>query len=220
VSAAFRPPKSGASAALLAALLALIAGCSAYDSRYEFEPRPLEVGHLVAGREDRAASVLASVVGVHKRDVEQDIPSSVELRLRVDSATDDEIRLGPASVQLFAANLAAFPEPVVPGGELVVPPRGSGTLTAYFPFPDGKVPGPFDLEGVSARWKLDIGGRESTGNATFSRRSHDDGYYPFGFGFGFGVSNWSTYHHRHHHHGRGHDHGRSGDDHHPVSRTR
>ena len=172
------------------------------------------------GLDDRAASVLVSVVGVRKRDVEQDIPSSVELRLRVDSATENEIRLYPSSVQLFAANLAAFPEPVVPGGELVVPPRGSGTMTAYFPFPDGKVPGPFDLEGVSARWTLDIGGRESTGNATFSRSSYDDGYYPFGFGFGFGVSNWSSYHDHHHDHGHGDHDGRSGDGHHPVSRTR
>jgi hypothetical protein len=180
----------------LVALPACVGACSAYDTRYEFEPRPLEVGHVVPDKEDRVASVLVSVIGVRKRDTEQGIPASVELRLRVDSATDDEIRVPPASVQLFAANLEKFPDPVIPGGELVVPARGSGTMTAYFPFPDGKVPGAYDLEGVSVRWTLNVGGHDSTGNATFSRRLRDTGYYPFGIGFGFGVSSYdSVYHH-------------------------
>jgi hypothetical protein len=201
----------------LSIALAGLAACSAYDSRYEFEPRPFEVGHALAGSDDRFASVLVSAVGVHKRDVEHGIPASVELKIRVDSSADEAIRLDPGKIQLFAANLEQFPEPVVPDGPLVVEPNGSGTVTAYFPFPDGKIPGRYDLEGVSARWTLDVGERVSTGNATFTRSSGDDGYYPVGVGFGFGVWNYHGGYHHHHGHGKGWSGG--GGHHGPVGRA-
>ena len=177
--------------------LPLLCGCSAYDTAYEFEPRPLEFAHVLPGAADRAASVLVTVVGVRKRDADQGIPASVELRLRVDSSTDPEITLDPSAVQLFAANLLEFPPPTSPEGPLAVPARGSGTLTVLFPFPDGKVPGGYDLEGLSARWTLMIADQPSTGNATFTRSSRDGGYYPVGIGFGFGISSYDYYDHHH-----------------------
>jgi hypothetical protein len=182
-------------------VLPLLYACSAYDSRYEFEPRPLEFAHALPGADDRAASALVTVVGVHKRDAEQRIPPSVEVRLRVDNNSDEEIRLDPVGVQLFAANLLQFPEPTSPDGPLAVAPHGSGTLTVFFPFPDDKVPGAYDLEGLSARWTLVIGDRASTGNATFTRYSRDRDYYPVGIGFGFGISSWDYGHYHHHGHG-------------------
>jgi hypothetical protein len=195
--------------ALVAVALVGVCACSAYDSRYQFDPRPNEIGLTVPGVEDRVASVLVSVLGVHKRDTEHDIPASVELRLRIDSMSDEEIGLDPAGLRLFAANLEEFPRPVVPGGPLAVAPHDSGTMTAYFPFPDGKVPGHYDLSGLSARWTLRIGERASTGNATFTRRTRDTDYYPVGIGFGWG---WGYYDYDpiyYHHHDRG-DHDRGG----------
>ena len=112
-----------------------LSGCSAYYSSYEFYPRPLEFGHVLEGGDDRAASVLVSVVGVRKADKELGIPASIELRLRVDNESDEQARIDPGSLRLFAANLVQFPPPELPGGALVVEPHGSGVLTAYFPFP-------------------------------------------------------------------------------------
>jgi hypothetical protein len=177
-------------------LLALACACSAYDARYDFEPRPFELGHVLPGGADRAASVLVSVVGVRKRDPERQLPASVEIRLRVDSQSDDEVRLEPDALQLFAANLEAFPAPLVPDGALVVAGHGSGLLTAYFPFPDDEVPGTYDLGGLGLRWTLTIGGHPSTGNATFAlREDQPREYYPIGF-FGFSTFGYG----RHHHH--------------------
>ena len=206
----------------VACATALSAGCSAYDTRYEFEPRPLEYGHVLEGTADRAASTLVSVVGVRKRDADEGIVPSVELRLRVDNHTDQEVRLDPATLRLFAANLEPFPPPQGPAEPLVVAPRDTATLTVYFPFPDGRVPGPYDLAGLSARWTLEVGGQPSTGSATFVLHDDERGYYPFGFGFGFGTYFWDGgyygHGHGHHGHGRGHSGGRSGGLGHPGAR--
>ena len=183
--------QSGAALGILCSLA--VSACSAYDPRYEFQPRPVEVVQSVPGEQDRAASVLVSVVGVRRRDKEQQTPAAVEVRMRVDNETDREVTLDPASLHLYAANLIPFPQPAVPAGALVAPPHGSGDLAAFFPFPDGKVPGPFDLGGLSLRWTLDVGDSAVTGSVTFSRTPDERGYYyePVGlFGFGWG---WPSY---------------------------
>jgi len=198
------------------AVLPLLSACSAYMSGYDFEPRPLEFAHVLPGAEDRAASVLVTVVGVRKRDAEQSIPASVELRIRVDNNSDMEARLEPADVQLFAANLAAFPPPVLPEGSPTVPPHGSSTIALYFPFPDDKVPGGYDLDGLSARWTLFVGDRPSTGNATFTRAYGDHGGYPVGFGLGIGFYDFYDDGYYHHGHCCGHGGGGGGFGHRPV----
>jgi hypothetical protein len=171
-------------------LVGLLAGCSAYDSRYEFGPRPLEFGHSLPGMPDRAASVLLSVVGVRKRDAEAQLPASVEIRMRVDNQSSGEVRLDPAGLRLYAANLVPFPAPIAPAGVLVVAGGESGELTAYFPFPDSKVPGGFDLDGLGLRWTLELGSERSTGSVTFVRAERDAYGYDYGpagvLGFGWG----------------------------------
>jgi hypothetical protein len=183
---------------MLAVLAGAMIGCATYDRRYQYLPRPLDVPVAMAGRDDRAATVLVTVAGVRKPDVEAGIPASVEVRLRVENHSDADVALEPATFKLFTAGLEEFPPPVVPGGTLVVAPGETGSLVAYFPFPGGAVPGAYDLDGLNARWTLAVGDAPTTASATFTRQ-REDRYDDYRFGIGFPVLIYS-----HYHVGRGH----------------
>jgi hypothetical protein len=157
----------------------LLAGCNEYDRRYKFGPKPIEVGHELPGEAQGAvASAMVSVVGLRKRDRQANRPAAMEVRLRVENHGDVEATVAPGALQLFAGNLEPFPEPLVDSdGPVTVRPGGNATITAFFPFPGGKYPGTFDLDGLAVRWTVTVADVPITRTATFTRRRDYD-YYP------------------------------------------
>lgn len=163
-------PRWSSQVACLAGL-ALAAGCSIYDSRYDYPPGPVDVMSAKPG--DSAAEpvhTLISMRGVRKEDAKSDIPASVEVMLRVENTTAWEVTLEPKMLSLFSADLSKFPEPIlVPLDMRAIAPGGSAVLQAFFPFPDGRIPGDFDLDGLNVQWTLKIDGQDVTSSATFCR---------------------------------------------------
>jgi len=168
-------------------LAAAACGCSPYYAGSTYEPKPADVDLRAPDRPTANARTLVSVIGLRKKDESAGLPPSVELRIRLENDGATAITFDPSSLELLAANLESFPAAAVaPAGRVQVAPGDAATVTAYFPFPDGKVPGPYDLSGLSLRWQADVDGEMVSANATFhrkrDRRYYDQGpYYPFGY---------------------------------------
>ncbi len=166
---------------------AALGGCSVYDHVYEYEPLPVEVASRVPGGEP--LRTLVSVIGVRRRDAESELPASVEVRFRVENPpASTPAVFEPEGLRLFSADLQQFPDPLVrPEGPLDVEPGASLVVNAYFPFPDGRYPAGLDLEGLSVRWRIRVGGETVTSSAGFLRRpwAYYDRY-PHRIGVGYG----------------------------------
>ncbi len=153
----------------LAAAAATLCGCSVYDSRYLYEPRPVDVQTRKPGADDvEPARTLVTVVGVRREDSRSQLPASVEVRLRVENTSPFPVAFDPGSLALFSAGLERFPDPIVrPEGSITVAPAGSAVVEAFFPFPDGRDPDDLDLSGLNLRWTLEVGGHAVTSSASF-----------------------------------------------------
>jgi hypothetical protein len=153
----------------LAAAAATLSGCSVYDSRYLYEPRPVDVLTTKPGADDaEPARTLVTVVGVRQEDSRSQLPASVEVRLRVENTSPFPVAFDPASFVLFSAGLERFPDPIVqPEGPITVPPAGTAVVKAFFPFPEGRSPSEFDLSGLNLRWTLEVDGYAVTSSAGF-----------------------------------------------------
>lgn len=167
---------------------ALAAGCSVYDHRYEYQPGPKDVEAAVPGASDQQpVRVLVSVMGVRRPGSKVEMPASVEVRLRIENFSDSDVLIDPATFALFSSDLQQFPAPhSVPAEPLQLLPRQSAVVTSFFPFPEEKVPGGYDLNGLNVRWTLYIGERPVTSSASFSRLP--EAYYeryPVGIGVGY-----------------------------------
>lgn len=176
--------------AFLAAIVSttILAACSIYDYRYEYPPGPVDVIVAWPGAEEsEPVHTLVSMRGVRKADPETMLPASVEVVLRVENTSPHPVELEPGSIALFSADLARFPDPIVrPGHDAEVDPGGSSVVQAYFPFPEGKVPGDFDLDGLNVRWTVLVEGHAVTSSASFAR--YPNAYYeryPNRVGVGF-----------------------------------
>ncbi len=150
---------------------ALAAGCSVYDHRFDYQPGPLDVAAPVPGAADQQpVRVLVSVMGVRRAGSDVEMAATVEVRLRIENFSDADVLIDPATFALFSADLQQFPAGhSVPAEPLQLLPRQSAVITTYFPFPEGKVPGPYDLNGLNVRWTLYVGDRPVTSSASFSR---------------------------------------------------
>jgi hypothetical protein len=169
---------------LIAALVGL-SGCSVYDARYSYAPAPAAV-EIALPESEHTVRTLATVIGVRRASSEEALPASVEIRLLVENHSPDTIAtIEPGTLSLISGNLDRFPDPITrPPDTVRVDPNQTSTLTAFFPFPDDRIPGAFDLEGLNLRWTLRVDGRESAHNATFTRRPSYYCYpaYPVGYG--------------------------------------
>lgn len=156
---------------VFAGAAALAAGCSVYDHRFDYQPGPLDVEAPVPGAADQQpVRVLVSLMGVRRAGSDVEMAATVEVRLRVENFSDTDVLIDPATFALFSADLQQFPAArAVPAEPLQLLPRQSAVITAYFPFPDGKIPGPYDLNGLNVRWTLYVGERPVTSSASFSR---------------------------------------------------
>lgn len=153
------------------AAAASAAGCSVYDHRYEYQPGPQDIEAAVPGASDQQpVRVLVSVMGVRRPGSQVEMAASVEVRLRIENFSDADVLIDPASFALFSADLQQFPAPhTVPPEPLQLLPRQSAVVTTFFPFPEGKVPGGYDLNGLNVRWTLYVGDRPVTSSASFGR---------------------------------------------------
>ena len=154
--------------------VALAGGCSVYDHRYDYPPGPVDVVAVAPGNAAaESIHTLVSMRGVRKADAKSDIPASVEVRFRVENTSGTGVSLVTKSLALFSADLIRFPDPiVVPLNAVEIPPGGSAVFEAFFPFPGGKVPGEFDLDGLNVRWALRIDGQDVTSSLSFARLPH------------------------------------------------
>jgi hypothetical protein len=159
----------GHALATLVAAGALLGGCSVYDQRYLYEPRPIDIQTTKPGADDaEPARTLVTVVGVRKDDSRSQLPASIEVRLRVENTSPFPVSFDPASFALFSADLERFPDPIVqPEGAVTVPPAGTAVVKAFFPFPEGRGHSDFDLSGLNLRWVLEVDGFAVTSSAGF-----------------------------------------------------
>ncbi len=159
----------GHAVATLTAAAATLCGCSVYDSRYLYEPRPVDVQTTKPGADDvEPARTLVTVVGVRREDSRSQLPASVEVRLRVENTSPFPVAFDPASFVLFSAGLQRFPDPIVqPEGPITVAPAGTAVVKAFFPFPEGRSHSEFDLSGLNLRWTLEVDGHAVTSSAGF-----------------------------------------------------
>jgi hypothetical protein len=147
----------------------MLGGCSVYNSRYVYAPRPIDVPAAKPGADDaEPARALVTVVGVRREDAESQLPASVEVRLRLENTSPFRLAFDPASLALISADLDRFPDPIVrPAGSIAVAPGGSAVVEAYFPFPDGRGPDDLDLSGLNVRWTVAVDGLDVTSSAGF-----------------------------------------------------
>ena len=154
-----------------AVALAVSGGCSVYDTRYLFEPRPLDVQSSKPGAAGaEPVRTLATVIGVRRRDSRSQIPASVEVRLRVDNTSPFPVSFDPGSLALFSAGLEQFPDAIArPHDPVELSPGGTAVVEAFFPLPDGRYPSDLDLSGLNLRWTLEVDGEPVTSSASFIR---------------------------------------------------
>lgn len=167
---------------------ALVGGCSVYDSRYAFDPGPVDVPAARPGAPDaEPVRTLVTVLGVRRADDRSATPPGVEIRLRVDNISPYQVTVDPATLVLLSAGLERFAEPItLPEEPIDLAPGGSGMIDARFPFPEARTPDDMDLSGLNVRWTLVIDGESVTSSATFVRLPR--GYYdrhPDRIGVGF-----------------------------------
>ena len=90
-------------------------GCSTYDTRYVFDPRPVDVTAAIPGAATaEPVRTLVSVAGIRRADPASGLPVSVEVRLRLENTSAVPVSFDPASLALFSAGLKQFPDIAFP----------------------------------------------------------------------------------------------------------
>jgi hypothetical protein len=141
--------------------LLMIVGCSQYDSDYQYTPRPITADiPATQPQQPPPVSTMVSVIGVRYGDDENHIPSSVEVRLRMDNNSPETVVFNPMTMEMTNAQLVRLAQPIVrPPTSINIGPSQSAYLTAYFPFPNGSSYDTLDLNTLQMRWQLQIGSR-------------------------------------------------------------
>ncbi len=201
--------------AMLAAVLVLLGGCSAYDARYTYQPRPSEIT-LQTGDNTQAppARVLGTIVGIRRATKHNGDQPSVEAALLFDNTSNENMTFDPSTLALFSANAKRFPDPGLTGQiPIQIQPGQAVRFTAEFPFPGNDYPGPFDLDGLNLRWAVEFGGQLHQQSATFTRQPQNEyafHYFDFhygGYGHHYAGHHYYRHHYPHHrHYGYGYGH--------------
>lgn len=178
--------------AVALAASASLGGCSLYRPGYYFEPRPVDVEVAVPDAPDaEPAHILVTVFGIRRADDEQQLPESIEVRLRIENTSPYALSFDPSTLTLFSADLAQFANPIArPPGSTEALPGASAVVDAFFAFPPGTGRHDFDLSGLNLRWTIQINDTPITSTADFVRRReyYPDRYYPYShFHFGLGL---------------------------------
>ncbi len=155
---------------LLIACLWLVGGCSAYDSRYAYQPRP-NVTAIQFGDDPDSPPLrmLSSIIGVRRPTKEANNRSFVEAAILFDNTSKQTIAFDPATAALFTGNAQRFPDPDQTGQSIRVEPEQTARVTLIFPFPETEHPKAFELNGLNLRWAVEHEGRSYYLSATFDR---------------------------------------------------
>jgi hypothetical protein len=158
---------------LIGAILALafLSGCSTYVEDFDYMPHPaLAEIPPVAPDKGPPVSAFATVIGVHRADRDQDIPLSVEVRLRLENNGPHTIVFDPQSMQLTTGDLLDFDPPIArPAHSINLAPGDATAIDAFFPFPPRQNYDNTDLRSLQLRWREQIDG-SAVGQAVSFRR--------------------------------------------------
>ncbi len=181
---ATKPHTRRIAAVLLIACLGSTMGCSAYDARYTYQPRPSVTMIQFSDDPDTAPlRMLSSIIGVRRPTKQPPSGSFVEAAILFDNTSLETIAFDPATAALFAGDVQRFPDPdLTDQGKILIDPGQTARVTLLFPVPQTEHQTPIDLNGLNLRWAIEHNGQPYYQNATFDRRSpqryRHDGYYP------------------------------------------
>jgi hypothetical protein len=158
-------------------LVATAIGCQAnkgspYVSKFKFIP-PTQTAELrldqAYANTAPAATVTTMIAGVRGDDAESGIPSSIEVRIRVDNRGPAVVSIDPGTLDLSAGPSDQFPPPQTdPSSTLVVQPSSSRMLTAYFAFPQGRTYDTTKLKEVRVTYVATLDGKPFPQTAVFN----------------------------------------------------
>jgi hypothetical protein len=161
--------------------LPLVVGCSQYVSDVSFVPRPAVADVPPTPPQTISpVSALASVIGVRYDDPRDQIPSSIEVRLRLDNNGPGSVVFSPTTMELSNGELQKYPPPIInPPDPVPLSPGQSAYVTAYFPFPPGHSYYDTDYSSLQLRWQVQIAGKV-VGQGAYFRQTYPYYYYDYG----------------------------------------
>jgi hypothetical protein len=156
----------------------LLGGCSAYVEDYHFVPRPaLTELPPVPPEQVPPFVAMASIIGIRREDSKEMLPTSIEVRMRLENAGSQSVQIDPRTLDLTNGELLKFPPPIVrPPGPIAINPTQMVVISAFFPFPPGSYYGNVDLNSLELRWLVQIGGK-SIPQAVYFQRIYETYYY-------------------------------------------
>jgi len=167
--------------------LLLLSGCSAYVGDYDYVPHPA-LAEIPPNPPDKSppVSAFATVIGIHRADRDEDVPLSVEVRLRLENNGPHTITFDPQSMQLSTGDLLDFDPPIVrPVHIVTLAPSDAAAFDAFFPFPPRHSCDDTGLRSLQLRWREQIDGNP-VGQAVSFRRIYPYHYY-------YGDPYWGPY---------------------------
>jgi hypothetical protein len=152
-------------------LLMGVLGCSQYDDNYHFTPSPVTAQIPGTQPSDQPpVTTEVTIVGVRWDDPSNHVPPSIEIRMRMDNDSAENVTFDPMGIQLTTGQLVRFQPPIVrPPQPINIGPSQSAFLTGYFPFPAGQSQDTMDLSSLQLKWQLAIGERHVGQIANFTR---------------------------------------------------
>ena len=160
--------------ALLPTLACGLVGCSAYDSRFQFAPKPAEVvAYAGETAGDPGVRTLASILGLRNPPLASSQPAVIELAVRIENQTDKPVTFDPAGFQLVSGDLRDFAAPTLAAGgagPIGIDPKQTWSAVMRFAFPPGVRKDDVNLDGLNLRWALTVDGKTTTHSVSFTRR--------------------------------------------------
>lgn len=164
-------------------LLLLVVGCSQapYVEGYYFSPHPA-LAEIPATQPSQPPplAAYATIVGIRRPDDKQQIPFSVEVRLRLDNNGPYPVSFDPRSLDLQTGDLLEFlPVVITNPAPFTLPPGDSAVITGDFPFPDGLSYDRVNLGTLILHWYLQIGPQPIKQNVQFQEEIRPSYYDPY-----------------------------------------
>jgi len=186
---------------LLTLGLCVAGGCSAYDARYAYQPRPSETLVYLEDNPDAAPiRMLSSIIGVRRATKEPGSRPFVEAAILFDNTSSLTVSFEPDTAALFTGNVMRFPPPEPAGQEnILIRPGQTARATLRFPFPGDEKPGQLDLSGLNLRWAIEHQGQQFFQSATFDRKAPQSYRYD-AFYYGYPGPYDHYFYHRHFRH--------------------
>lgn len=184
--------------------LGLLGACASYGD-IRFEPNPLDVSLFHGEGGTPLGRGLISVRGIREIEDGAGDEDAYELAivLRLDNEGTTPVELLAEECELVDASLDSFPPPRIErrgsqsGDPLAIAAGEAAVFDLAFPFPQGRSPDDYDLQGLNLRWALRDGERTVHVSSTFDRSESYYYYQPY---YAYGYYPWfGSYGHWHCH---------------------